>query len=247
LTFLVLGRNNTNHFRKLLIEETARRYLDSGFTHWEFVRGKLRLDPVYLELLAKGTLAREGRLLDLGCGRGILIALIDTCRQLRDTELCSGKWDAPPPGLELHGIEGRPATVAVAQQALHGKATVEQGDLRTLEVPSASTVVLLDVLHYLAEEEQDCLLQRVTHSLSPDGLLIIREVDATPSWRYGITALTERMRSLIRGHLWQRFCYRSTTEWVARLQGLGYTVAVEPMNRRTPFANVLFLARQEGP
>ena len=43
-----------------LLEETARRYMDSGLIHWEFVRGKLRYDPVYFNLLRRGFLPSEG-------------------------------------------------------------------------------------------------------------------------------------------------------------------------------------------
>jgi trans-aconitate methyltransferase len=68
-------------FEAALIEATAWRYLDAGIATWEFVRGKLHRDPVYLALLASGELPRRGRLVDLGCGHGIALALLATAAE----------------------------------------------------------------------------------------------------------------------------------------------------------------------
>ncbi len=49
-----------------LIDDTARRYLDAGIFSWEFVRGKLKFDLLYLELLKAGILPRAGAFAGLG-------------------------------------------------------------------------------------------------------------------------------------------------------------------------------------
>ena len=54
----------------------ARRTSASGRFAWHFARGKLRWDPVFGHLLAHGLIAPRTRVLDIGCGQGLLASLL---------------------------------------------------------------------------------------------------------------------------------------------------------------------------
>ena len=211
-----------------LIEETAHRYLESGLFDWEFVRGKLRHDPVYLQLLQGGLLPEEGLLLDLGCGRGILLSLLARER----------------PGLALYGIESSPKAVAAARKALGDQAHVELADLRDASFPAARAVVLLDVLHYLPAAAQEELLDRVAAAVEPGGILLIRDADAAGGWRFTATRIQERACALARRHWRQKFPYRSAAEWRRMAESRGFRTEAEPMAEGTPYANVLLSAKR---
>lgn len=213
-----------------LIEETAYRYLESGMFDWEFVRGKLRHDPVYLRLLRNGVLPEEGLLLDLGCGRGILLSLLATARE--------------HPRLALYGIESSPKAVAAARKALGDRARVELADLRDAPFPAARAVLLLDVLHYLPTADQEELLDRVAAALEPGGMLLIRDADAAGGWRFTATRIQERACALARRHWGQRFHYRSAAQWRRLLESRGFLVESRPMAEGTPYANVLLSAKR---
>ncbi|HEX3553774.1 MAG TPA: DUF2062 domain-containing protein [Thermoanaerobaculia bacterium] len=230
-----------------LLEEAARRYLDTGLVHWEFVRGKLRHDPLYFNLLRQGFLPPEGLLLDLGCGRGIAFALILAARDLHRRGTWPPDWPPPPPHLTFHGIEGRPKTAAAARHAVGEAAQIETADLKTAELPAAAAILLLDVLHYLPPADQDDLLARAAAALAPGGVLLVRDADAAAGWRFAAIRLQERFSSLLRGHLRPRFHYRSAAEWRRRLGELGLAVDVQPMGMGTPYANVLLAARRGPP
>lgn len=224
-----------------LIEKTAYRYLAAGMFHWEFVRAKLRYDPVYFHLLRQEILPTAGRLVDLGCGRGIVLSLLLTAR-----EQAQGAWPASwpkPPRLELCGIEGGPKPAEVARQALGEEAKIQVADLRTAEIPAADIVLLLDVLHYLPARSQEDLLARVARALPPGGRLLIRDADADGGWRFTATRFQERLCALARRHWRQSFHYRGREEWARLLEGLGFTVASRPMAEGTPYSNVLIEAR----
>lgn len=227
-----------------LLEEAARRYQEAGIFHWELVRGKLRHDPLYFNLLRRGFLPPEGLLLDLGCGRGILFSLLLAARDLRARGIYPADWAPPAPGLTFHGIEGRPKTAEAARQALAGEAEIETGDLRTAEFPTASAILLLDVLHYLPAADQEALLAKVAAALAPGGILLIRDADAAGGWRFTATRAQERFSALARRHWRQRFHYRSAAEWRDLLTKLNLKVDVEPMGMGTPYANVLLAARR---
>lgn len=223
-----------------LVEATALRYLDAGMFDWELVRGKLRHDPVYFEVLRRGLLPAEGLLLDLGCGRGIVPALLATARQLHAGGTWPAGWAPPPPALEVHGIEGRPRDAETARRALAGEAvTVATGDLTSAELPPARAALLLDVLHYLPAEAQETLLARLARALEPGGVLLVREADAAGGARFAATRAQERLAALARRHGRQRFHYRSAAEWRELLDRLGFAVETDAMAMGTPYSNVL--------
>ncbi len=246
LTFWAARRRRLHPEIAALIEEGARRYKDVGMFHWEFVRGKLRHDPLYFNLLRRGFLPPEGRLLDLGCGRGIVFSLLLAARDLHAKGIYPEGWAPPAPGLTFHGIEGRPKTAEAAREALAGQAKIETGDLRTAVFPAADAILLLDVLHYLPAAGQEALLARAAAALAPGGVLLIRDADAAAGWRFTATRIQERFSSLTRLDFRQRFHYRSAAEWGNLLAGLGLKVDVQPMGMGTPYANVLLAARRGG-
>jgi uncharacterized protein (DUF2062 family)/trans-aconitate methyltransferase len=247
LTFWAARRRQLHPEIAALIEEGARRYKDAGMFHWEFVRGKLRHDPLYFNLLRRGFLPPEGLLLDLGCGRGILFSLLLAARDLHTQGTYPPDWAPPPSSLTFHGIEGRLKTAEAAREALSGEATIETGDLRNVrdvDFPKAEAILLLDVLHYLPAPAQETLLTRIAEALAPGGVLLIRDADAGAGWRFTATRIQERFSSLARGDFRQRFHYRSAAEWRDLLEKLGLTVDVQPMGMGTPYANVLLAARR---
>jgi SAM-dependent methyltransferase len=237
--FAADSKTATKQFR-FLAEATAWRYRSAGrFVHG-FVLGKLRHDPVYRALLCGEILPKEGLILDLGCGRGILLALLATARALGMTP--GGKRGRGP---RLCGIEQRPADAETARGALDGEAEILIGDVRTMPLPPCQAAILLDVLLYLDRDEQYGLLGEIADALEPGGLLIVREADAGSGWRFAATWIAERCCALARGHWRQRYVYRSAAQWRERLESLGFAVDIQGMSEGTPFANVLFIGRRQ--
>jgi SAM-dependent methyltransferase len=227
-----------------LFEAATRPFAAAGPYARHFASGKLRYDPVFFGLLRRGLFPERGRLLDLGCGQGILLALLVAAKQqFREGQWPQG-WPAPPSRLEMHGIDLRETRVRSARRALGNAATVRLQDLRDADFPACSVVVILDVLLYLDTAEQRRILERVATVLEPGGLLLLREADADAGFSFQVTRWTERIIAMGRGQLWQKLHYRGARQWIDLLQDLGFTVEAEPMSERTPFCNVLFVARR---
>lgn len=229
-----------------LVDLAARPYADAGRYAYHFARGKLRRDPVFRHLLAGGLLPARGRLLDLGCGLGVLPALLAAARREHAGGRWIANWPAPPHELELQGVELLGWKVAAGRIALADAAAITQGDIRDCPLPSCSAAVILDVLLYLAEHEQRAVLARVIEALEPGGVLVVREADAAAGWRFQTTWRAEQVCCLARGQGWPVLHYRSAGQWLALLGELGCRAEPRPMSAGTPFANVLYVAHKGG-
>lgn len=219
-----------------LVRETAQRYAPCGIRQREFVRGKLRFDPLYSALLGLLEDAPRAVIADLGCGRGIALALLDTAR--RYSGIATDLQGA------LEGVDRSARCVDVARTALAGSARIRQGTLEEWVPERADVLLLLDVLHYMPAAEQGRLVARAAQAVAVGGHLLLREPNRGSGARFRVTCAAERLRALGRGAWRQRFHYRSGVEWVALLEAHGFTVRAMPSSSGTPFDNLLLDAQR---
>ena len=145
---------------RLLFEAATRPYRRAGRYTWHFARGKLRHDPVFFSLLRRGRLPDRGKLIDIGCGQGILLSLLKAARKCHRAGTWPSDWPPPPLNLEMEGIEVREERVRVAREALGAGVEVIRGDVREVPFAPCAVIVILDVLLYLGEREQRRVLDR---------------------------------------------------------------------------------------
>jgi len=229
---------------KSLVRAAARKYRAAGFNAYFFALGKLSFDPVFVALLREAHIPEGARILDLGCGQGLLLAwLLAAAEQHRAGPWPPG-WPAPPQHLRFHGIERQERESAWGTSALGGRGQIETADLRRATLPPSDVVVLLDVLHYLDATEQLALLRRVAQCLSAQGRMLLRVTDLGP--RLSLTLVADRVGALLRGHAWPRYHTRPVDEWRQHLDRLGFVTSASPMSAGTPFSNVLLVATRRS-
>jgi len=229
--------------RRRLVDAAAERYRPVGHFAYHFAHGKLGGDPVFVALLSRGLVRDGARVLDLGCGQGLLASWLIAARECHRSGDWYAGWPPPPAAWSFRGIELMPREVARARQALDAVADVEAGDIRTAEFGQADTVVILDVLHYLDAASQEEVLSRVRAALSPVGVLLLRIGDASGGLRFRISHWVDQTVLFARGQGCVRLHCRSLPQWIGLLERLGFQTDAIPMSARTPFANVLLVAR----
>jgi cyclopropane fatty-acyl-phospholipid synthase-like methyltransferase len=212
--------------RRLLDAATAR-YRPAGRFAYHFARGKLGGDPAFAAILHGGWIAPGSRVLDLGCGQGLLASLLIAADR----------------GCRVHGIELMPRDAQRAATALGASARIVCGDIRHEEFGPADTVVILDVLHYIDYREQDQVLERLRAALHPGGQLLLRVGDADAGLPFRLSNWVDHVVTFVRGHRLPRLYCRPLSAWRQALEALGFQVEVVPLSQGTPFANVMLKAR----
>lgn len=233
----------TTAFVKKLIDVATAPYQSAGRFAWHFARGKLGGDPVFVGLLEHGLIPDKARVLDIGCGQGLLASWLLSAKALEQKGVWPENWPAAPSPASIHGIELMPRDVERAQRALGNAAKFTVGDMCRADFGKADAVVILDVLHYVNYEAQDEVLRRVRDALAPAGTLILRVGDASGGLPFKFSVLVDHVVTFVRGHRNSRMYCRPLSEWQAALTDLGFTVSTLPMNKGTPFANILLVAK----
>jgi SAM-dependent methyltransferase len=215
------------------VERVAMRYasplsprpLERVRFHW--VRWKMLADPA-AQLVAE---LASGTLLDVGAGRGQLAVLL--LELGRVTRARGVDWDA--------------GKIAAAERAARGlDASFVRADARAAAFEPSDTVLVVDLLHYFAIDEQDALLVRAADAVLPGGRLLVREADAAAGWRSAVTLLEERVFTFLRVNRGERVRFRRASEIVARLEAAGLRCEVRSASGGTPFSNVLVVGERVG-
>jgi SAM-dependent methyltransferase len=233
-----------------IVAAATAYYRGAGHFARNFARGKLGADPVYAVLLARGLLAGRTRILDLGCGQGLLAAWLLAAHAIHASGTRRHPWprEWPPPPLlrEYTGIEINPHEVARARHAFAldtgAHVQIVHGDIREADYGGADAVVLLDVLHYLDHGAQEQVLRRVRAALPPHGLLLLRVADASGGARFAFSKAFDQTVALMRRRRWIRLACRPLRAWERLLEACGFRTHALPMSAGTPFVNVLLRA-----
>lgn len=202
------------------------RYAGSRSRDRSFVRWKTRLDKVF-ELLLGSDLG-SGRVVDLGCGHGIALALAafrDPARPLRGCDLDAARVHAA--GLALAGLD----------------ASVQVADIREYQVPDAGLILIIDVLQYLPPDDQRAVLERCAASLRPGGILIVREPDTAGGWRWWVTRALDIAALRIVGSGTQPR-YQSAAAFTEILEREGLSVSVQTHRNTLPLTHIVIQARR---
>lgn len=214
---------------RTIARRIGARFRSRGQRH--YASSKLRFDPAFAATAGLLLEAESAPLLDVGCGLGLL------GQYLRERG-----WRGRYLGVDFDAAKVDAARAAA--QSITPALSFETGDARRGLPTASGHVALLDVLHYLARDDQQVLLRELAARVAPGAMLILRNVLRAPGWRFRLTVLEER---LLYASRWMRspalhFPDRAEVEAPLREAGLG--VDVRPLWGDTPFNSFLLVARR---
>ena len=234
---------------RALHDAACAPYRAAGPWAWHWARGKLGYDPVFRGMVERGDLPANARVVDIGCGQGLLASLLQASADLQARDAWPGEWPVAASAAAYTGIELMACDAARAKAALAGPALAPRfvcADMRQATLPACDVAVILDVMHYVDHAAQRGVLERARGALQASsnrpGRLLLRVGDAASTRGYAISQWVDRVVTRARGHQAPPTWGRPLAKWIALLQGLDFSVRSVPQSQGTPFANVLLVA-----
>jgi 2-polyprenyl-6-hydroxyphenyl methylase/3-demethylubiquinone-9 3-methyltransferase len=171
----------------------------------------------------------SGRLLDVGCGHGLFA-----------NALALGS-----PDREVLGVDPSPAKIEIAQQSATGLPNVRyrQGRVQDLEDTGFDGISILDVLYLLPVEEKLAVLRACRERISPDGVLVLKTNDTSPSWKYRVARLQEQAMTGVGLTMGRGLYFLSREQNAALLRRAGFEPRIVDLNTWLPYPHVMFVSR----
>lgn len=171
-----------------------------------FARFKIMIDPMFKEL--HRYVQNPRRVIDIGCGYGIPATWL--------LEIY--------PKAKIYGLEPNEDKVRIAAQVIGNCGSIQIG--RAPNLPAieglVDTVLMLDMLHLISNEELKLVLERIYQKLASDGTLLIRATvpsDKKVPWKRWIESIRLKLTKTP-----ERF--RKETEIFNYMTGAGFAVKV---------------------
>jgi 2-polyprenyl-3-methyl-5-hydroxy-6-metoxy-1,4-benzoquinol methylase len=198
--------------------ELLSLYKDAGLS--DRIHMSVRFDRCPYDVI-EGCVPSQGRILDFGCGHGLLVHVL--AAKCKDREVL--------------GLDPSAHKIAIARRSLNGRGNAQfsEGSLDELTAQSLSAVTIIDVLYLLPPEDQIALLKKIFACLDHRGVVVIKEIPAARHLKFKIAYLKEFvMVRILRRTLGERFYFRTEENWVALFKKIGYGVEVRRLNTRAP-------------
>lgn len=156
-------------------DQLMRNYTMKGPVLEWYTRIKTRLENNFEEYEAH--VPKVGKVVEIGCGYGYLSHIL--------------AWTSE--GREVVGFDHDEDKIAIASNTptITPNLSFQVGDARVASLPVAKSFVMIDVLHYLSKQDQLNLLRNCIEKLEEEGVILLRDADASLKERQRGTWLTE--------------------------------------------------------
>jgi 2-polyprenyl-3-methyl-5-hydroxy-6-metoxy-1,4-benzoquinol methylase len=180
-------------------------------------------------------LPRSGRILEVGCGHGLMAAFLameSRARTVRGIDVAPGKVR-----------EAR----AAAERARHRGADLGFTCVQPGELPPGpwEAIVVVDVLYLLEEAAQRSLLERSAGLLAPGGVLAVKEMSTHPRWKFWWNELQETLAVRLFRITWGGpFTFLPPSAVEGAMRELGLEARSRRLDRGRPYPHHLLVGKR---
>jgi len=184
---------------------------------------KLRSIIIPFPLIEKHV-PKDGTVVDIGCGFGIFAHFMSIKSK----------------GRNVIGIELNEKRISQANQ-IYGNLSNLQficNDITSSDIPKADTITAIDVFHHIPSLElQINLLESCFSVLQKNGMLIIKDVDTKPIWKYWWNKIHDYI--MTKG---EPVLYNDSSIMKELIKNAGFRLEKFEMFTGQPYAHVLYVA-----
>ena len=179
-------------------------------------------------------LPAAGRILDVGCGHGLLALYLAL----------------ESPEREVVGIDVDEDKLAVARVAAAGAGLSARFEaVIGGELPAGPWhgIGIVDVLYLLSAEDQRSLLRSCAEALEPGGVLAVKEMALVPRWKARWNVLQETAAVKVLGITdGEQVTFLAPADMAEAMAGGGLTVRDRPIHRGYPHPHHLLVGQKPG-
>ena len=202
--------------------EIKRMYDFLGLSDKIYIRLRWRLCPF---LLIERFLPKSGKMIDVGCGYGLLANLIALKSADRD----------------VHGFDLSRKRVEIAKKTIVNRKNIhfEIKNVKDLKLASCDAIVMSDFLHHIPYAEQERLIKQVHGKLKSKGIMIIQDIEKRPLWKYLFASNLDRLLNCF-----PRLYYRDISSWPRMLERNGFSASAIKADKGLPLPDVLLVCKK---
>lgn len=197
-------------------------YSLQGFNVSFYVRLRWRLCP-FEDI--ETHVPKEGKILDIGCGYGLLANYLALTSKKRD----------------ITGIDLSEKRIDIARKSIfhRQKISFHCKNVVDLQIGEYRAMIMSDFLHHIDYGIQEELLRLCYQKLQPGGLLLIEEVDDSPFWKYWLTYITDVLLNI-----GDDLFFRNRDSYKELLCRIGFEVHMKEANKNIPWSDILYICKK---
>lgn len=212
---------------RLLICRITKLYKNCNV--WTKLYLKIRLILTPFGKVAK-YIPKKGTVYDLGCGYGIF----------------SNLMALQSPKREVIGIDLSEERITTASKTIGKRKNIQfiHDNLKNVNLKKCSTIVIYDVLHHMNYRAQEALIRECFNKLGNNGLLVIKDNDTLPRWKFFWNYVHEILTLSLLITKSDKLSFRSKKGFVEMLFKAGFIVETVNIPTNLPYPFIIYLCRK---